>query len=345
MSNALALITEKLTGKEMSKQLTVALDISPDDEAGQREAFKYAQSVISEIAKTQGAEYGDLTKCTPDSICRAVIDAAQFKVQIDGRKFAHLESRYDKAVKGQVATLQIDTNGFIAKIKEAHPDAEFKIQVVYKGDTSSIKAENGLQSFTYKSNNPFGKLEDLEGIIVQISYTNGGRMTSTVETISRADLNTIASKGKGLAWKDFTIERMKTAALKRAAKWHFRQNALLQKIIDYDNKNFELSHQPASETRPTIIDNINESVKPKVETEPEPDEDEIIDVEVIKDEPEVDLKKKGKAAAKKGVDAYKKWLGGLDKDTEKPLIKEFHKEWSAVAKDVDKEDDEEVSDI
>ncbi len=335
--NALTVITEKLTSKDMSKQLTVALDLNPDDEAGHREAFKYASSVIAEIAKTQGAEYGDLTKCDPQSICRAVIDAATFKVQIDGRKMAHLESRYDKAVGGPVATLQIDTNGFIAKIKEAHPDAEFKIQPVYKGDDISIKTEGGVQSFDYSSNNPFGKLQDLEGVVVQISYTNGGRMTSDVHTVSRADLNMIASKGKGLAWKDFPLERMKTAALKQAAKWHFRQNSLLQKIIAYDNKNFDLQHQPAAATRSSIIDNINKELQ-----EPEKKEPEVIEAEVVDEpEPEIEmgdyeaLKDAGDAAADEGVESYTSWLAGLDAETEKPLIKQHHKDWTKTAKEVD----------
>lgn len=334
MTTALTVITERLTGKEITKQLVVALDLDPADEAAQREAFKYASSVISEISKTQGNQYGDLTLCSPDSICRAVVDAAQFKVQIDGRKLAHLESRWDKNQKCNIATLQIDTNGFVGKIKEHYPDAEFKIQPVYKGDTVSITTNAGVQSFEHKSENPFGKLADLEGIIVQISYTNGGRMTSDVSTISIEELRVIRSKGKGKAWEDFPIERMKTAALKRAAKWHFRQNATIQDIIDYDNKQFVMDKPDATDVRPTIIDNINESVKPKVE-------EEIEEAELVEDESEIEmgdydaLKEAGDEAADEGVAAYKEWLASLDEETEKPLIKKHHKAWTKTAKEAD----------
>lgn len=354
MSNALTVITQQLTSKDVKNQIALALDLRPEDEDGQREAYKYASNVIAEIAKTQGDQYGDLTKCSPDSICRAVIDAAQFKVQIDGRKFAHLESRWNKTRQCNEATLQIDTNGFVAKIKEAHPDADFKIQPVYKGDKVQIVTDGGLQTFTYKSNNAFGKMSELEGIIVQIRYKSGERLVSTVDTISIEELNVIKSKGKGAAWKDFPLERMKTAALKRAAKWHFRQNALLQEMIDYDNKQFDLTQQPdASATRPTIIDQINDSVK-----EP-PAADDVIDAEseVIDDgshendsdnkdlsddaetqtpEKNEELEDAGNQAASEGVAAYTEWRDALS-DDEKEYIRlhDLNKKWSKIAKEND----------
>ena len=109
MSNQLAVIEQQLTSKDVTNRLAVALGLDPADEKAQTEAFKFASSVLAEVKKSEGAQYGDLTKCTPGSICQAMIDAANFRIAIDGRKLAHLESRWDSNLKGNVASLQIDT--------------------------------------------------------------------------------------------------------------------------------------------------------------------------------------------------------------------------------------------
>lgn len=361
--NALAVIEEKLTSKEVTQRLAVTLNLDPQDEKAQKEAYKYASSVLAEVKKTQGAEYGDLTKCTPDSICMSMIDAAQFRIAIDGRKLAHLESRWDKNVKANVATLQIDTNGFVAKIKEQYPDAVFSITPVFQGDSLKISGTDGQKTFTHESKDPFAGVDKLTGIVVSITYTNqGGEKIRDVQTISAADLKAIQAKGKGLAWRDFTLERMKTAALKRACKWHFRQNTTLDLLIDYDNKqNYDLT-APAAPVRKTIVDNINASVSGEsdggelVEDEPETgggeqpekngpiDDGEAIDVDFEHEDGESDggdpealqrLLNAGEKASKAGFHSYKEWVGGLS-DDEKDLVRDKHKGWQEQAREISK---------
>lgn len=341
-SKNLAVIEKKLTSKDITNRIAISLDLDPEDEIAQKEAFKYASSVISEIAKTEGQEYGDITKCTPESICRAIVDAAQFKIQIDGRKLAHIESRWDKSQKANVAVLQIDTNGFVAKIKEFYPDAEFIITPVFKDDTVEIYGDDGKKTFKHKSNNPFGGVNDLQGIVVQISYTMGNRRTSDVHTISVDDLKKVASMGKSTAWKDFTIERMKTAALKRACKWHFRQNSLIRSIVDYDNRQYRINENEASPVRSTIIDNINRSI----ENGPagSSGDDEVIEAEAADGDAgrsRDDLVEAGSNASSKGVGVYKEFIKTLT-DKEKEKIKDNHSDWSRAAKEADENKDDDL---
>lgn len=263
MSNALAIIGKQLKSEDVTKRLTLALNLSPDDEKAKTEAYKYALSAYHEIARTVGQEYGDLTKCTPDSLCRAVIDAATFRLAFDGRKLAHIESRFDKAVGSNVATLQIDTNGFVAKIKEHFPDAQFRTFPVYDGDTFHITGTADAQNFEHMQADPFAPITKLKGVVAVISYTDHDKAIRTVHVVPKSDLDAIKSKGKGKAWQEFPLERMQTAALKRSCKWHFRQT-VLQDLIRYDNeKNFDMEAQPASPVRSSIIENINQSIEPE----------------------------------------------------------------------------------
>lgn len=339
-SNQLVTIEKELTSPAVTNKLIVALDLRPEDEAAQREAYKFASSVLAEVKRSEGDDYGDLTKCTPDSIVMAMIDAATYKVAIDGRKLAHLEKRGNKAI------LQIDTNGFVAKIKERYPDFEHTVTAVFQGDERSISGKDGKKTYTHTTKDPFAGPDKLEGFLVWISYTNhGGEKVSDVHTVSKAEMLVIQSKGKGTAWKTFPLERMKTAALKRACKWHFRQDATLQKMVDYDNQNnFDL--QAATPVRKTIVDNINENVTaasaPQAAPANETTAPEIPDVEFEDVPPEqnppqtndaADLKKAGDEAAGKGVDAYKAWKDALT-DEQKVLVAEHHRSWWETAKEV-----------
>lgn len=334
MSNQLAIIEQKLTSTTVTQDLMLALDLRADDENSIREAKKYTNSVLMEIKRTQGGDnHTDLTMANPDSIVRAMIDAAKFKLQIDGRKLCFLEKR------GNNVTLQINTNGFVAKIKESYPDASFIMTPVFKGDPAPkiTTHENGNKSCEFTSTNVFGTVADLLGILVQINYTDhGGKKIQDVEAVPISDLKQMQSQSKSKAWGSYTIERMKTAALKRATKWHFRKNSTLQQLIEYDNQeNYNL--EAAAPQRSSIIDNINRAVAQ--EQVPEPEE-EIIDAEIIEDAP-VDVAAlivSGEQAALKGVALYRQWLSTLDENT-KSMIKHKHAEWSKIAKAADAEEE------
>ncbi len=334
MSN-LTVIKEQLTSVDVTNRLSMALNLDPNDEKAKNEAYKYASSALAEIAKTQGAEYGDLTKCTIDSLCRVVVDAAQFQIAIDGRKLAHIESRYDKNIKANVATLQIDTNGFVAKIKAQFPDAQFRTIPIFEGDTFNVKGTADVQDFDFVQKDPFPDFSKLRGIVAIISYTDGDKFYRSIKLVPKADLEKMRAKSKSHAWNDFTLERMETAALKRAAKWHFRQITVLQEMMAYDSReNFDL-RQPASPVRPSIVDNINQELAP---ANPEIPEAEIVE-ETMPRGDEVDyvgenLESEGDKWAAKGVEPYKGWLATLTPD-QKETVKDHHKTWSGIAKAAD----------
>lgn len=354
MSNQLAIIEQKLNSPAVTQDLMLALDLQPGEEEAIREAKKYTGSVLMEIKRTEGSgNYTDLTTASPDSIVRAMIDAAKFKLQIDGRKLCYLEKR------GNAVGLQINANGFVAKIKESYPDATFVITPVFKGDPApSIKQHpDGNKSCEFTSTNVFADASALTGILVQISYTDhGGKQVQDVQAVPVADLKKMQAQSKSKAWGTYTIERMKTAALKRATKWHFRQNATLQQLVDFDNEQ-NYHAEPATPVRNSIIDNINSGNAPqesqqanetphqdiepeKTEETPQQQENGIIDADFIDVEPEQydpeveqELVAAGDAASSNGVAAYKDWIATLS-ESQKDIVRSNHQAWQAKAKEV-----------
>lgn len=268
MSNQLAVIEEALNSKTTMRNLMLAFGAENSaDAAAANEARRYVSSALAEIRRSAGAEFGDLTVCSPDSIVQAVTDAAKYRVEIDGRKLAHFESRWNKKRQCNEAILQIDTPGFVAKIAEAFPDVDYSTSTVFEGDDLTITEKDGNKDYELVRKNPFcSDVAKLLGVVVKISYTEKtGRFVQHVDTVSKTDLLAMQAMGKGTAWKNWPIERMRTAALKRCCKWHFKKLALLNDLIEYDNKNnYELTNGPAvPASAGTVIDNLNNELSKK----------------------------------------------------------------------------------
>lgn len=354
MSNQLTVIEQTFKDPKFQNEIALRANLDTRKEDEQREAMSYMASALAEIQKSEGSEYGDLTKCHPDSLKSAVLDAATFKIKLDGRKLAHMESRWDKNRKCQVASLMIDTNGYIAKINEAYPDATFDITTVYDGDKIKITGSENAKHMEYECNDPFASVDKIKGFAVVIKYTTpkGGKVCD-VHLVSKSDMDNIAAMGKGHAWKKFPLERMKTAALKRACKWHFRKGTIsgvVHQMFDYDNKeNFEIENK-ASHTRSTIVDNINRAIEKKSapeQSEPESEEsDEVIEAEVeevIENSPENqpeptderDLFEEGESASGGGWHTYLEWVQSLT-DDQKDIVRENHPAWQEKARQVTK---------
>jgi len=267
MANALTTIEQRLTAPDVTNRLIVALGLTPDNEQAQQEAFRYASSVLAEIKRVDSDPKRSLSGCSPDSIVQAMVDAASYKLAIDGRQQAHLV-KY-----GAVAQLQIGYRGYIAKISEHYKDADFTAEAVFNGDTVTMSDNGGFQSYTITKANAFAEGWDkLQGVIVRLSYSKGGDKFQKVTAVSKGDLVKIRAAAKqDFIWNQWPIEKAKAAAIKRACKIQFADVMGLQEIIRYDNEaNFDLDNA-AAPTRSTIIDNINQSVtgeQPTIEHEP-----------------------------------------------------------------------------
>lgn len=272
MNNNLQVITQTLKSAATLNRTAMALGLDAGDEKGKSEARKYAASVLAEVEKSAGDSKKDLTGCNPHSIAQAMIDAARFKIAIDGKQHAHLV-KY-----GNNATLQIGYRAYLAKIKEYHPDADFVVTPVYRDDELKIWEEDGVQKYTLNRKNPFADGEDgLQGVLFSVTYTEGDRVVRKVTPVPKGRIDRARRAAKqDFIWKSDYIEKAKAAAIKNACKHFFASLQGVQDMAMYDNEaNFDVSKRdepPAS----ALLDNLNSEIMQEPERETESD---VIDIE------------------------------------------------------------------
>lgn len=261
--NNLTIIADTIRAPETTGKLMLALGLNNQSDPAQlTEAKRYAASVLAEIEKMANDEKKkDILLCHPLSIVQTMIDAARFKLMIDGRQHCHLIKFKD------TATLQIGYRAYLYKIKEAYHDADFVIEPIYEGDNLKIKDENGLQSYTLtKGEEVFRDGPDkLKGILFCVTYTDNGRLIRKVRAVSKARIERARSAAKqDFIWKSDYIEKAKAAAIKAACKHEFASLQALQDVIRYDNENnFDVTNRPINDQKPrNIVEHLNALIDP-----------------------------------------------------------------------------------
>jgi recombinational DNA repair protein RecT len=237
--------------------MLLALGHNEPTAEAKNEAKQYQASVLQTIQKSASDPKKDLTRKDPTSIVQCMIDAAQFRMKIDGRQHAHL------VAYGNNVTLQIGYRGYIAKIKEHYPDAEFVVEPIYKGDVLDIEHNESGQNYTLtkdRSNVWRDGPDNLDGILVVIKYTESGRIVQKVQPVPKARIDRARKAAKqDYVWSSDYIEKAKAAAIKAACKHHFAALSGLQGVVNYDN---EKNYNPNKRTDKTqsLLDNLNDGI-------------------------------------------------------------------------------------
>lgn len=237
-------IEQSLKSQSIVGKLTTKL-------ANKEEAYKYIASVLVEIEKTIGDEKKDLTKCTPDSIGRAIIDAASFQLPIDGRGLAHLV-KY-----GNKATFQLGYRGLLYKISEHYKNVNFTAEIVFKDDEFSVNDIDGYQSYTHKKANPFESNQaNMIGVIAVLQYEDNGKKYQKVVAMPKSEIDQIRKTAKqDFIWSAWYYEKAKVAALKRLCKINFATVMGIQELIAYDNQeNHDVTPKPVASDINKIIE-------------------------------------------------------------------------------------------
>lgn len=258
MSNNLAIIESEMKTKNSMSQLTLAMGFGTEDTKGREKAMRCISSVLLEIKKSMSDPKKDLTSCSPQSIVQATIDAARFDLMIDGRQHAHLV-KY-----GTSATLQVGFRGYLAKLKEHYPDADFVVEAVYEGDDLKIWGSDGEQHYSLEKKSVFNDGEkSFRGILFAVTYTDNGRLIRKVNDVSKARVDRARKAAKqDFIWSSDYIEKAKAAAIKVSCKVMFAAIQGLQDMIRYDNEShFDISNPDGiDEEKPktnTVMDNLN----------------------------------------------------------------------------------------
>lgn len=242
-------IENQLRAKANTARLSLALGYDGKSEEGKNEAFKYISSVLQEIKKTETRSgeseskklAKDLTFCTVDSIIQAIIDAAKFRLPIDGRKLAYLVKYND------CAQFQPGYKGFVFKIAEYFKDVDFTAEPVFENDELTLSDKGGFQTYTHIRMNPFQTDQSkMVGMITCLSYTTEAGRHSKIATLPKSEIDQIRKAAKqDFIWKDWFFEKAKAAGLKRLCKTNFITALALQELIQYDNEHhFDMDATP-----------------------------------------------------------------------------------------------------
>lgn len=225
-------ISHALKSASATNRIAAALGIDPTDEKAKAAVVPYASSVLIEIERNFGDKKKDMTGCVPDSIVRCVVDAARFKLMIDGRQHAHLV-KY-----GNNATLQIGYRGFVHKIQEHLKDCDFHYKAIFEGDTFKVDTKDGYDAYEHEIADPFNdNIDKLKGVYVAISYAKGDKKYQAVTVMSKNMINKVKSKAKQtFIWDEWYIEKAIVACIKRASKVHFAGIKELADMVNFDNK-------------------------------------------------------------------------------------------------------------
>jgi phage RecT family recombinase len=271
MSN-LPAIREQLKSDATNNLLVRALGYSDvNDTRAVAEAKRYASSVLTTIDSDP-----KLQDLEPKSIVLSMIDAAKFKLEIDGRKLAYI------VPYGGKATMQISYKGFAAKLKEHYPDMDYTVGMVYEKDVFNLKDNDGYQEYQHIANNPFmQQAEGLKGCFVCLKWTENGQKRQKVIIVPKADLDKMKAKSKGGNWGDWYSQMAIKSAFKRACKLHFASISTLSDMSNYDNETNVSAKSDAvfDSEKPSIIDNLNKEIIPQT-VAPVIDAEEFVEEEI-----------------------------------------------------------------
>lgn len=175
---------------------------------------------------------------TPASIGNAIRDSIQHGIPIDGRGLAYLV-RYNMEVR-----FTPGYKGYINRVCEHNPTADFQVGLVFDGDDFSFYREDGVAHYKHNPKTIFptkkDMVEKLIGAYCYISYTVDGKKLAHIEPMGRDDIDTIRKKAKtDNVWEEFTSEQIKKTVIRRACKVPFAR--VVQELDELDNDNYDMS--------------------------------------------------------------------------------------------------------
>lgn len=267
-TTALDVVRSHIKSEQTMGRMMIALKHENPTVEAKNQVKQYQASVLQTIEKTVGTDK-DLSTKNPLSIVQCMIDAAQFRMMIDGRQHAHL------VPYGNAVTLQIGYRGYLAKIKEIYPDADFTVEPIYKGDELKVWHDEDGAHYTLEKNSVFASGEEnFEGILFAVKYTDNGRLVSKVVPVPKERIDRARKAAKqDFVWRSDYIEKAKAAAIKNACKNMFASITTLQEMVSYDNeKNSDPRKGQENKAARSLLDNLNSSIEETLpKNEPEAD--------------------------------------------------------------------------
>ena len=248
--NQLVVLENKIkndVGSLIAKQISKPID--------DPEVVKYISGALLEIRDNY-----KLHKCSPKSICNALIQIWRTKLPFDGRKLAYLIP-YDNR-EGATVELQVDYKGYIHIICTADPNAIVMCNLVFNNEypTFNIKTQ-GLDEHAYYNRKPQDLEEgwaNLHGCYAQIFYKGHSTVTYLTKkqilqaksTSKTGDFYIDKKTGKQVlsVWGAHPQDMIKKTVVRNACK--LKKIDALAELDRIDNLNYDMSKRIVVESEP-----------------------------------------------------------------------------------------------
>lgn len=265
----------------MNTQLTIKEFLNGDLATSQLKTYlggdeqkikKFSTSVLIQV---MGNEY--LQKCSNESILTACIDAINLGLAVDNRNLAYLVPYKDKA------QLQIGYKGYVYKVREKYPDADFKVGLVYEADTfGDIETINGIDSYKHIVGDAFqNDIKKLRGAYCYITYMQNGERKGRLTILNIEEIKQLKEISKSdKFWGKWERAMIEKSVTRKACKLNFA--GLVDALDEFDNTNFVLDDDSAKPVKKNNISKLSDKMKeaidvtPKPDSEPEPEPEMVI---------------------------------------------------------------------
>lgn len=260
MSNALEVIRTEIQSNEVMAKISACLGKSANDPA----VLKFITGAIMTIQNKP-----DLMRCAKQSIIDSLVELAVKGLPVDNRHLAYLIPWQNKATGEYICSPMPGYQGYLYRIKQAEPSADFTIGLVYKGDAFTASKSSGQAEYTHNIANPFE--DNPDNIIGAYMYTKTDS-GSFLEVMSYEELLKVKSQSKmetGAIWKTWPLEMIKKSMVRRGGKVNF--TAAIADLDAMDNRFFKsIETTVISEARviPQRKSEIAKTEKAKIEHKP-----------------------------------------------------------------------------
>ena len=168
-----------------------------------------------------------------------MIDAANFRLPIDGRGLAHLVRYKSGTAANPVfrASFQPGYKGFLFKIAEHYKYVDFTAEPVFEGDELTLSDNGGYQTYTHIRKDPFQRDQSkMIGLITCLCYSDDAGRHSKIAALPKGEIDQIRKAAKqDYIWAAWFFEKAKVAGLKRLCKIHFATVMGVQELAQWDN--------------------------------------------------------------------------------------------------------------
>lgn len=200
-------------------------------------SFVYQYKHLRDADDSRAAKKNiEIPPCTIGSIREAFKASLDVGIPVNESKLAYL-TRY-----GNELSYHIGYKGLIYKIRQLRPGAYVEVHLLFEGDEFDYQSNSGIATYHYKPTKAIrGDFRSVTGGFAYISYFQDAREYSYVTPMDQSEIQNAFSKSKmqsGQTWQLWSGEMKKKIILRRACKLDFIGEPVMEKVLNYDNKDF-----------------------------------------------------------------------------------------------------------